>query len=201
MSEICFDQSSFYIFVMITVAIILWALWNIHYNQLQKFAKMITTEREHFIAENKQSLLDQEQYLKHMFAQQMATDEQRFVNGERMMNPFVPPVRSDTLSFMGALKSQPVNIPTRGEYGPFQQFGYLQNSNDIEKAMPLMGRKVDSNRFEYYTFHHNNNAIKIPVNIRGDREINDGDSVNVNGYSGQFTAKLYDLDYPRYIPY
>lgn len=201
MSDICFDRTSFYLFVLAAVCIIVYSLWHIHYAQLKRLSTRLTSEREYFIAENQQKLLDQEQYLKQMFAQQMASDEQRFANGERMMNPFVPPVRSDSLSYMGALKTVPVNLPTRGEYGAFQQFGYLQDPTDTDKAMPLMGRKIHSNKFEYYTFHHNNTAIKIPVSIRGDQEINDGDTVKISGYTGPFTVKLYDLDYPKYIPY
>lgn len=161
----------------------------------------MTSDREHFVAENKRKLLAQEQYLKQMFAQQMAENDQRFTSGERMMNPFVPPVRSDSLSVLSMLQTAPVSVPTRGEYGPFQQFGYLQDPNDVEKAMPLMGRKIHNGRFEYYTFHHNNDNIKIPINIKGDQEIYDGSQVSVHGYPGKFTVKLYDLNGLKYIPY
>jgi len=67
--------------------------------------------------------------------------------------------------------------------------------------MPLMGRRIHSRKHEYYTFHHNNPNIKIPINIKGDQEIYDETSLQVPGYKGNFTVKIYDLDHPRYVPY
>jgi len=90
--------------------------------------------------------------------------------------------------------------PTRGEYGSFQQVGYLYNTADVDQAMPLISRRIHSNQYEYYTFHHKNPQIKIPIKIQGNQEINDGDTVSVQGY-GNLQAQIYDLDAPRYIPY
>ncbi len=95
----------------------------------------------------------------------------------------------------------PVTVPTRGEYGSFQQTGYLYNKDLPDQAMPLMGRRIHSNQYEYYTFHHNNQQIKIPVDVAGKRLLNDGETVSVSGYPQQFHVKIYELDSPRYIPY
>ena len=85
--------------------------------------------------------------------------------------------------------------------GVYNQMGFLHNPENVDQAMPLMGRRLHSQQFEYYTFHHNNPDIKIPIKITGDKEINDGDNVTINIYGKPFQAKIYDLDTPRYVPF
>ena len=131
----------------------------------------------------------------------LAAQAQRHEDMQRLAHPLVPPVRRGPFSYMPGGPTVPVSIPTRGEYGSFQQSGYLFNTNTPDQAMPLMGRRIHSNQYEYYTFHHNNPQIKIPIKIQGNKEINDGDTVTVPGYNNNFSAKIYDLDAPRYIPY
>jgi len=127
-------------------------------------------------------------------------NQARQVDMERMMHPMAPPVRRGTFTGMSHVGNMPVNVPTRGEYGPFHMMGYLHNAADPNQAMPLMGRRVHSNQHEYYTFHHNNPAIKIPIKMK--KEIDDGQTVNVSTYPGSnFTASIYDVDVPRYVPY
>jgi hypothetical protein len=118
----------------------------------------------------------------------------------RMFHPMAPPLKRDGYG-LGSQYNQypqyPINIPTRGEYDNFQQVGFL--FNDSEKAMSLMGRRIHSNQYEYYTFHHKNPQIKIP--IAKTKEINDGEALTLPGYGGSFTVKMYDNDSPRYVPY
>jgi hypothetical protein len=117
-----------------------------------------------------------------------------------MHHPLTPPVRRNPYT-AGMFPTVPIGIPTRGEYGSFQQMGFLHNPNDQTQAMPLVGRRLHSNQYEYYTFHHNNPQIKIPIKLPGNKEINDGDNINVYGYTAPLQVKIYDLDGPRYIPY
>ena len=131
----------------------------------------------------------------------MAHDVQRVEDLQRMTHPMAPPLRRGDFSYSGQLPTVPISVPTRGEYGSFQQMGFLHNTNDIDQAMPLMGRRIHSNQYEYYTFHHNNPSIKIPIKITGNREITDGQSINLDGYTDALQVKIYDLDAPRYIPY
>lgn len=111
----------------------------------------------------------------------------------RIFNPLIPPVRTNTLTHVGNMR---VNIPTRGEYPDFNVVGFLRNDED--DAMILYGRRVDTNRYEYYTHHKDNNLIKIPIERPQHREIFNGDSLTINGI--QYTATIYDMDGLRYIP-
>ena len=95
----------------------------------------------------------------------------------------------------------PIFTPSRGEYDNFQQMGYLYNTDDAKQAMPLVGRRIHSNQYEYYTFHHYNPSLKLPITVTGNKELNDGDNVQITGYQNQFKTKLYDIDVPRYVPY
>lgn len=117
---------------------------------------------------------------------------------ERLMDPLVPPVKrgdsSPIQSFM------PFNIPTRGEYGPFEQVGYLVSTEDKRKVSILMGRRIHSRQHEYYTFHPDNDKIKIPINIAGGRELREDEKIQVDGL-GEAQVNIYDSGTPKYIPY
>jgi uncharacterized protein YdeI (BOF family) len=142
--------------------------------------------------------LAQEQFQAGIFASEV----QRLEDMQRMTHPLAPPMRRGPFSYTGHRgPTAPVGIPTRGEYGSFQQMGFLHNAADPDQAMPLVGRRIHSNQYEYYTFHHNNPQIKIPIKIQSNKEINDGDEVTVSGYTTDMQAKIYELDVPRYIPY
>jgi hypothetical protein len=108
-----------------------------------------------------------------------------------------PPLKRDFYNSYYSQVHVPVGIPTRGEYGNFHQLGFLFNNS--EQAMSLMGRRIQSNKFEYYTFHHKNPQIKIPIDHA--KEINTGESLVIPGYTNQFTVRLYENDTPRYVPY
>jgi hypothetical protein len=117
----------------------------------------------------------------------------------RYGHPMVPPVRRGPFNYYYPPKEQ-INIHTRGYPQPYHQIGYLYTSETGEtegKALPLMGRRLHTNQFEYYTFHHSNTNIKVPLPIK--KEINDGDSIDVPGYQDSYVAKVYDNDMPRYL--
>ena len=99
-----------------------------------------------------------------------------------------------------------INIPTRGFPEDYQLKGLLLRDN-TETAYNLFGRQKfpGSSQYEYYIIANmDRNHVKIPLKINGDKEIEDGQSINVPGTNqnnGSFTVKLYDYDVPRYIPY
>lgn len=206
MTQICFDRKNFYLYTTVALVIIAFVLYSIHSRQLENARDHLKEVRREFkeaVRKQDQQYQDADnahthQPLREM--QQMAHNVQHHEDAQRMFNPFVPPVNRGSLSFLGALKTTPVNTPTRGEYGSFQQMGYLQSEDESDHAMPLMGRRIHSNQWEYYTFHHNNPNIKIPLKTKYD-EIRDDSKMNVPGYSSNFTVKIYNLDHPRYIPY
>ena len=99
-----------------------------------------------------------------------------------------------------------INIPTRGFPEDYQLKGLLLRDN-TETAYNLFGRQKfpGSTQYEYYIIANmDRNHVKIPLKINGDKEIEDGQNINVPGTNqnnGSFIVKLYNYNEPRYIPY
>lgn len=138
-------------------------------------------------------------------------------NHERVINPLLPPERSYENTY-----GVPINIPTRGSSGGFQQIGMLYKQditdssstigNNSETAVfPLYGRPLypGSNKWSYYTASDKFNSVKMPISHNGRRcdadygchELYNGDIIQIPAYNGDFKVEIYDYDKPRYIPY
>tara|TARA_B100000902_G_scaffold396999_1_gene459454 strand:+ start:1160 stop:1987 length:828 start_codon:yes stop_codon:yes gene_type:complete len=135
---------------------------------------------------------------------------------ERVINPTLPPERSFEKTY-----GIPVNIPTRGMTGGFQQVGILsQTGIDSEESpiksntptiLGLFGRPTynGSRKWSYYTASDKYQSMKIPLSVNGKKcdadygcdEIYDGDIITLPEYNATFKVTLYDYDKPRYIPY
>jgi len=122
---------------------------------------------------------------------------------ERVENKFVEPERDYENS-----RGLPVNIHTRGKEPAFQSMGFLYreetspdyNKDDTNRLM-LFGRPewAGSSKYDYYVTTSGNSSIKIP--ITHEKELYDGDQLEVVGFAGQFKLKLYDVSEIKYIPY
>ena len=116
----------------------------------------------------------------------------------------------------------PINIPTRGESGGFQQVGVLHKIQTTDSTMPigrnsepvilpLMGAPTynGSHKWTYYTATDKYNQIKLPVTNKnrqcdseyGCEELYDEDEVTIPAYNGTFKVKKYEFDKPRYLPH
>jgi hypothetical protein len=125
---------------------------------------------------------------------------------ERIVNPLLPPERSNPYSPNRV--GLPVNIPTRGLSSGFQQVGIL--TGEGEKVMPLFGEETypASNMWRYYTNTDQYQSVKLGVRKgswdcmeeRGCKELYNGDSVQVQGKSGEFNVEMYKYDSPKYMP-
>jgi len=136
---------------------------------------------------------------------------------DRMINPLLPPERSYEQTY-----GIPINIPTRGESGGFQQVGMLYKesieseerepgNNNSSQILGLYGKPIHpgSNKWSYYTSSDGHNSIKMPLTHKGKvcdqdqgcEELYDGDSITIPSYNGNFTVNIYKYDKPRYIPY
>jgi hypothetical protein len=190
MAQICFDSSIFYAVMIVGLGTIVYVI----YRQSLDAKALLEAEAGRSAEESTGKQIHNPGML--------AAQVQRFEDMQRMHHPLTPPVRRGPFSYTGQQgPSVLVNIPTRGEYGNFQQMGFLHNASNPDQAMPLIGRRIHSNQYEYYTFHHNNPQIKIPIKLQGNKEISDGDNIAVHGYSALMQAKIYDLDSPIYVPY
>ena len=170
---------------------------QVQQNQLQIQQNKLNQQETAF--KNKQSELTHHEY--------NDTHDSRLLS-----NPLYPPLK----------RGIPINIETRESGGDFQQFGILSKNaiNDDSETpgnntdsviLPLYGKQTyrGSNLYLYYTETDKLNPVKIPVNYKnkdctddsGCQEIYDGDLVSIPSYNGDFTAKIYKLNKPRYIPF
>ena len=77
--------------------------------------------------------------------------------------------------------------------------------------MPLMGKPLFTSRDKwlFYTISDKNNAMKLPIIIKGRNALSEigvdnvytGDTVYVQGYNDQFKVTLYENSTPQYIPF
>ena len=125
---------------------------------------------------------------------------QRQQDYQRMANPFIPPVQRGPFSPMLAEKAIQINTPTHGEYSNFQLVGYAYKPNNPDQMFQLFGRRIYSNKHEYYVVHPIT-LIKIPIKIKSDYELSNDDTIIIKGFPGDFRVEIYDLDRPRYVPY
>ena len=191
MGKVCFNQScvsttTFFAFMFVAFGIMAYTLY---YSQMSLIKEQ---QQQQPVTENTgPSVVDQ------ALLQDAAIRSTRVRDIDRLVNPLVPPTRRSGFGMPPSSVAAPINVPTRGEYGPFEMMGYLQNAAG-DKVLRLMGRRIHSNQFEYYTFHPVNDEIKMP--LEQSRELFEGDSITVDQF-GDFKVFLYDQDVPRYVPY
>jgi hypothetical protein len=100
-----------------------------------------------------------------------------------------------------------INIPTRGLPDNYHSVGVLVRKED-EKVLQLFGRQKypGSNQWEYYVTGMDRYGFpnKMPVKIKGDKEVNDKDKIELDWLDkskGDFEVNLYNFDTPRYNPF
>lgn len=188
------------------VVILLAVIAGMLYYNYRETRKEDARERERIVESQRVAAAQQEAQRMQEQAQMMhnariaRAEMVRRRNIDRLVNPLVPPLRDDTRLPPGPW-TVPVSVPTRGEYGPFQTLGFL--TMDVpdadDKIVPLMGRRIHSNQFEYFTFHPDNEKIKVPID--NSKELFNGDTVTMKDVTGDFKVTMYDMNAPRYIPY
>lgn len=116
-----------------------------------------------------------------------------------MADPLKQPSRRWTTTTGGPTNGM-FNVQTQGYYPSYQMMGYLNNPEDPDRMLKLFGQRRDGHRYEYYTIHHDDPEIKIPIKVRGDQELMQGDDVVVPGFGNDYKVNLYDYESPRYLP-
>ena len=137
---------------------------------------------------------------------------------ESLNDPYSPPLKDDGYYHprdSSDIRGIPVNVETRGSGMSYQQVGILTpvNGGGGELILPLMGRKWMNGRdkWQYYTMANgmSNISSKLPVSVAGKsctseygcNEIQNGDTVYVEGYKTTFSATIYENGTFSYIPY
>lgn len=136
---------------------------------------------------------------------------------ERVINPLLPPERSYENTY-----GIPINVPSRGDVGSFQQIGALykesvesenqkSGNNNDSIVLALYGKTTypGSRKWTYYTSsadsHH---QVKMPITHKGKKcdsqygcdEIENDELITIPGYNGIFRVVIYDFDVPKYLP-
>jgi hypothetical protein len=138
---------------------------------------------------------------------------------EYIDDPYFPPLKDDGYFHprdSSDVRGIPINIETRGSDMAYQQIGILTPMNGggpDALILPLMGRKwmTGRDKWKYYTMANGtgNISAKLPVSLNGKsctgeygcNEIQNGDTVYVEGYKTTFTATVYENGSFSYIPY
>lgn len=155
--------------------------------------------------------------------------------GDTLSNPYAPPLKD---VFFNGARASVLRGATLGTAGPgipinmatntgatvntsYQQIGLLtkadadnrskSGSNSEPVIMPLMGKPLFTSRDKwlFYTISDKNNAMKLPIIIKGRNALSEigvdnvytGDTVYVQGYNDQFKVTLYENSTPQYIPF
>lgn len=232
---ICFNYSKLFLIIIIVLFLVYWGM-NEFKNSTSKIIennmdnvnkvierenKIIDTKLEEIKTKNKIQEIKEKNELEIVNLPSVkypiiANNPMYIVNKsyDRIINPLLPPERSnpyknnygDYLRGVGV----PINIPTRGYAGEFQQVGILVNDTN-DKILPLYGRHTypGSSKWLYYTSTDKFREVKLPIfkNKRncteeyGCDEIYDKDELTVPAYNEIFKVSLYTLDTPKYIPY
>ena len=90
--------------------------------------------------------------------------------------------------------------------------GILTRIGGGDLILPLMGRRTMTGRdkYEYYAISNTGNInTKLPISVNGKSctseydcdDINNGDTVYVQGYNDAFQVTMYENSNFRYIPY
>jgi hypothetical protein len=131
-------------------------------------------------------------------------------------DPYAPPLKQNAyFTNSSDVRGIPINIETRGTGMSYQQIGILTPMNNAsgDLILPLMGRKLMNGRdkWQYYTMANGSSTLhtKLPVSINGRsctgeygcNDIQNGDTVYVQGYNNIFTATVYENSAFSYIPY
>jgi len=123
----------------------------------------------------------------------------------KLNDPLKEPSRRYVRYPDGRIPAGNINIPTQGYLPSYQSMGYLRRSGkgeqDPDRMLRLFGRRTDTHNYQYYTTHHDDPSLKIPLDRKGDRELFEGDKIKVPGYPGEYQVSLYDFEAPKYIPY
>ena len=131
-------------------------------------------------------------------------------DSDAVYDDLTPPTRRLPRHLYPSKKSDFIKeVHTRGEPDHYHQIGNMIRPSD-ERIVKLFGRQIypGSNQYEYYgiTTDSNGAEIKIPIKIKNDKELYDGDEIDIefldpNNSRGKFKLYLHEFDRPRYNPF
>jgi len=204
MNQICINEACmpvfyFILLILTFVLVLLWGFYHFIINQTNFFQNMQNMNQ------NNQEIFQQPPPLSPDQAEDLSYGElpPRRRDYRKIVDPLLEPSRRYVTYPGGSIPNGNINIPTQGYLPSAQLMGYLRKKgeDDPDRMLKLFGRRLDTYKYEYYTTNHDDPTLKIPLNVRGDRELYDRDDIKVPGYPGEYEVSLYNYETPRYIPY
>lgn len=210
----CFDKNTL-VLIMVTIVIITVFYINRNNYKIDKLKLDINNAKLNLENKLQDYTKEIKTIAKTTYIDTKLNDETMYLvdkDYQRIVNPLLPPERSYPYRINRV--GLPINIPTRGYSGGFQQVGVLiqedNNNGNNNKILPLYGEPTypGSRLWKYYTGTDSFQSVKLPVSNKnrdcsdtyGCDEIYDGDAVKVDGFSSNFKSKIYKIDTPRYLP-
>lgn len=131
-----------------------------------------------------------------------------YFNTDPLLNPYAPPLR-DERYFV------PINVSTNvgAVDTSYRQVGMLTplHGKSKDSILPLMGRPLFTNRnkWQYYSTSNQHNNVKLPLMYNGRSctseygcdQLNNNDSVYVEGANESYKVTLYDNSTIKYLPF
>jgi hypothetical protein len=165
--------------------------WYIHYNKINNY--------------NSDRLLNKINYL--LKSQQIKKNFLNKRDNAVIYDKLSPPERRlPEHNYPNEYIKKHINISSRGLPDNYQLIGVILRNN-TESAFNLFGRQLfsGSNQWEYYVQGKmHDTSIKLPIEIKGNKEIDDGQNIYIPGTNstfGTYHVKLYKYDTPRYNPF
>ena len=180
----CVENATLSFYILIIGALIYMLLKN---NQLSVINMMNTAKSNLSINENYPFNMPHRQPLNNPYVS--------------LGDPYNPPLK----------KSGFPSIATQGGGGGYSQIGFLSKTDGSNIMLPLMGRLLLARRdkWNYYCLSDSNNSIRLPVVASGKSctgeqgcdDLNNGDTVYVEGYNDAFNVTMYDRESNVYVPW
>ncbi len=195
---ICIENVTLF-FIFIIIAIIGFLLYQLYYqsSHVNKSSDMILVKPAKLIQDLQMPMMEESR--------------------DTIHDPYAPPLKRNQYlqpSMGGDVRGIPVNIKTRATGHDYQQTGILtkQGGNNENLILPLMGRRTMTGRdkWQYYTMSNTGFVnTKLPISVNGKScsgeygcdNLNNGDTVFVEGYNDTFVATIYENSTLNYIPY
>lgn len=206
-NQVCINQTCMplFYFIILIIAFIGTLLWGFYHYMMNKLGMSYNLNNNNKEEINRVKIINQLPRLSPDQMDDLAMGElpPRERDYRKINDPLKEPSRRYVTYPGGSIPGGNVNIPTQGYLPSFQLMGYLRKKgkDEPERMLKLFGRRLDTYKYEYYTTNHDDGTLKIPLNIKGDRELYDKDDIKVPGYSGEYEVTLYDYEAPKYIPY
>jgi hypothetical protein len=202
--QVCLPKTHLTIIFCVFIGLATWYVYNEKKQRMSNFNKTLMTNLTKTI--DKLNSMNRTEPI-----EQVDEDTERIIflnkrDKEVLHNEFAPPERRQPAhAYPYRHVKEQLNIPTRGFPDNYHIIGVVLRSS-TESAFNLFGRQTypGSNQWEYFVQGKlHDNDIKLPVNTRGNREIEDGQIILVPGTDsskGAYKVKLYNYDAPRYNP-